>query len=186
MDEGEALKEGGGDVIEEGLSPEQFREERHRAGRAAVYGLAATGAMTLVMIVGLIRHGPAAFRPFPVEIMSRLLPHWNPMPLAIATTLAHFGYGAAAGVAFSYLARPMSVGRGLAYALGLWIVMQVTFVPIFYSHHIEFGLGRGDPWSALFMLLLHAVYGGVLGWLGARDEQMHHAAFDALDRLRVA
>ncbi|HXJ20316.1 MAG TPA: hypothetical protein VMT03_08785 [Polyangia bacterium] len=186
MEEGETMEEGMGDPIDEGLSPEQFRAERHRAARAVVYGLAATGAMTLLMVVGLFRHGPAAFRPFPVEIVSRLLPHWSPLPLAIVTTLAHFGYGAAAAAAFSYLARPMSVGRGLAYALGLWIVMQVMFVPAFYSHHIEFGLGRGDPWSALFTLLLHAVYGGVLGWLGARDEQAHHASFDALDRLRVA
>jgi hypothetical protein len=172
--------------MNEGLTREAYREERHRIGRAAVYGLAATAAMTLLMVVGLFRHGPVAFRPFPVEIMSRVFPHWNPLPLAIVTTLAHFGYGAAAAAAFSYLARPMSVGRGLAYGLGLWIIMMVMFLPAFYSHRIEFGLGGGEPWTALFTLVLHLVYGGVLGYLGARDEQVHHAAFDGLDRLRVA
>ncbi len=174
----------GGPLIEEGLTGPEYHEERLREWRAAAYGLAATAAMTLLMAVGLFRHGPVAFRPFPVVIMSAVFPHMNPFPLAIVTTLAHFAYGALAAMAFSYLARPMSVGRGLAYALGLWIVMQVMFVPAFYNH-IEFGLGRGEPWTALYTLVLHAVYGGVLGWLGARDEQVHHVAFDALDRVRV-
>ena len=167
------------------METRQYHDELSRAGRAAVFGLAATAVMTLLMAVGLFRHGPVAFRPFPVEIMAGALPHWHPLPLAIVTTLAHFAYGALAGVVFSFLARPMTVGRGLAYALALWIILQVCFVPAFLNH-MEFGLGRGDPWSALFTLLLHTVYGGVLGGLGARDEQAHHATFDALDRLRVA
>jgi hypothetical protein len=172
--------------MDEGLNREQYVEERHRAGRAAVVGLAATAAMTLLMAVGLFRNGPAAFRPFPVEIMGRVFPHMNPLPLALVTTLAHFAYGAAAAAAFSFLARPMSVGRGLAYGLALWLIMQTMFVPAFFRGHIEFGLGRGEPWSALYALVLHAVYGGVLGWLGGRDERVHHESFDALDRVRVA
>jgi hypothetical protein len=171
--------------MDEGLNRSQVHDERFREGRAAVYGLAATAVMTLLMAVGLFRHGPVAFRPFPVVILSGLFPHLTPLPLAIVTTLAHFAYGAVAAVGFSFVARPMSVGRGLAYSLGLWIVMQVMFVPAFY-HQVEFGLGRGEPWTALYTLLLHGVYGGVLGWLGARDERAHHVAFDALDRVRVA
>jgi len=172
-------------LIDEGMNGPQYHDERLREARAAVYGLAATAAMTLLMALSLLPHAPAAFRPFPVVITSAVFPHLNPFPLAIVTTLAHFAYGALAAMAFSYLARPMSVGRGLAYALGLWIVMQVMFVPAFY-HHLEFGLGRGEPWTALYTLVLHAVYGVTLGWLGARDEQAHHVAFDALDRVRVA
>jgi hypothetical protein len=179
-------------LMDEGLSGPEYHGERLREVRAAVYGLAATAAMTLLMAVGLFRHGPVAFRPFPVVIMSAILPHWSPLPLAIATTVAHFAYGALAAVLFSFLARPMSVGRGLAFALALWVVMQTMFVPAFfigrhfYGHQIEFGLGVGNPWPAAFTLVLHMVYGGVLGGLGARDEQAHHATFDALDRLRVA
>jgi len=174
----------GGPLIEEGLTGPEVHEERLREWRAAMYGLAATAVMTLPMALGLFRHGPVAFRPFPVVIMSAMLPHLGPLPLALVTTLAHFAYGALAAMAFSYLARPMSVGRGLAFALALWIVMQVMFVPAFYNH-IEFGLGRGEPWTAMFTLVLHLVYGGALGWLGARDEQAHQVAFDALDRVRV-
>ncbi len=165
------------------METRQYRGELRRAGRAALIGVAATAAMTLLMALGLFWHGPVAFRPFPVEFSWRLLPAWNPLPLAVLTTLAHFAYGAAAAMLFSFLARPMSVGRGMAFGLALWIVMQVFFVPALYGW-IEFGLARGEPYSALFALVLHMVYGAVLGALGGRDDRQHHAAFDALDRLQ--
>jgi len=166
------------------METRQYREELRRAGRAALIGVAATAAMTLLMALGLFRHGPAAFRPFPAEFMWHVFPTWGALPLAIVATVIHFGYGAAAAALFSFLARPMSVGRGVAYGVALWIVMQICFVPVFMGW-MEFGLGRGEPWSALFTLLLHVTYGAVLGGLGARDERDHHVAFDALDRLRV-
>jgi hypothetical protein len=164
------------------METRQYRGELRRAGRAALIGVAATAAMTVLMALGLFRHGPVAFRPFPVEFTWRLLPTWSPLPLAFVTTLIHFAYGAAAGALFSFLARPMSVGRGIAFGLSLWIFMQVFFVPAFFGW-IEFGLARGEPWSALFALVLHVVYGAVLGAVGGRDDREHHAAFDALDRL---
>ncbi|HSS37212.1 MAG TPA: hypothetical protein VLT58_00440 [Polyangia bacterium] len=166
------------------METRQYNGELRRAGRAALIGLAATAAMTLLMAGGLLRHGPVALRPFPVEFALRLFPTWAPLPLAVATTLAHFAYGAAAAVLFSFLARPMSPGRGLAFGVALWMVMQICFVPALLGW-MEFGLGRGEPWSALFTLLLHGVYGTVLGVLGARDERVHHAHFDALDRLEA-
>ncbi len=166
------------------MESRQYNGELRRAGRAALIGLAATAAMTLLMALGLIRHGPVALRPFPVEFALRLFPSWAPLPLSVATTLAHFAYGAAAAAVFSFLARPMSPGRGLAFGVALWVVMQICYVPAFLGW-MEFGLGRGEPWSALFTLLLHAVYGSVVGVLGARDERAHHARFDALDRLEV-
>lgn len=166
------------------METRQYSGELRRAGRAALIGLAATAAMTLLMAVGVFRHGPVAFRPFPVEFALRLFPSWAPLPLALATTLAHFAYGAAAAALFSFLARPMTSGRGLAFGVSLWMLMQIMYVPALFGW-MEFGLGRGEPWSALFTLLLHVVYGTVLGVLGARDERAHHAHFDALDRLEV-
>ncbi|HVV16551.1 MAG TPA: hypothetical protein VHH90_05045 [Polyangia bacterium] len=166
------------------METRQSSGELLRAGRAALIGIAATAAMTLLMALGLFRHGPVALRPFPVEFALRVLPNWSPLPLAVATTLAHFAYGAGAAALFSFLARPMTPGRGLAFGVALWIIMQICYVPAFLGW-MEFGLGRGEPWSALFTLLLHAVYGVVLGTLGARDERAHHARFDALDRLEI-
>ncbi len=164
---------------------QEYKEEVDRAGRGAGWGMMATSAMTLLMVVGIIPHAPAAFHPFPVIVVHHAFPMLGPLALTIVTVLLHFAYGAGAGIVFSYLARPMSVGRGLLYGLALWIFMEVTFVPWAYGT-VEFGLGRGNPWSALFNLLLHLTYGGTLGWCGARDERWHHAMFDGADRLRVA
>jgi hypothetical protein len=163
----------------------QYHSELDRAGRAAALGIMATAAMTLLMVAGIVPGAPAAFRVFPVDVVHRAFPHLGQLGLTLMTLLMHFGYGAAAAAGFSYLARPMSIGRGLAYALGLWIAMQVSVVPWTYRW-LEFGLGHGYPWTALDTLVLHLVYGGTLGWLGARDELAHHVRFDEADRLVVA
>ncbi len=102
------------------------------------------------------------------------------------TLVLHFGYGAAAGALFAFLARPMSVGRGLAFGLGLWIVMQMAFVPLTYGW-IEFGLGHGLSLD----VGLRAGAAPLLterrsaGW-GRATICAHHAEFDEADRLRVA
>jgi hypothetical protein len=163
----------------------QYRAELSRAKRAALFGLMGTSIMTLLMTVCLLPGAPAAMRAFPVEITHHAFPGLGPLALTVLTVLLHFGYGAGAGVIFSFLARPMSVWRGLAFAFGLWVVMQASFVPLTYGW-IEFGLGRGTPWTSLFSLLLHLGYGATLGWLGERDDLWHHAEFDEVDRLRVA
>ncbi|HVV51862.1 MAG TPA: hypothetical protein VHO06_19495 [Polyangia bacterium] len=163
----------------------QYRGELVRAGQAALLGVMATAAMTVLMVVCIIPGVPLAFRPFPVELVHHAFPHLGLLALTLVTLVAHFGYGAGAGALFSFLARPMSVGRGLAFGLGLWMVMEVSFVPLGYGW-LEFGLGHGYPWAALYTLALHALYGGILGWLGAREDVWHHAQFDEADQLRVA
>ena len=163
----------------------QYEEELRRGGRAALLGMMATAAMTLLMVVCIVLGLSAAFRPFPVELTHRAFPSLHLLSLTLVTLLLHFGYGAAAGALYAFLARPMSVGRGLAFGLALWVVMQVSFVPLGYGW-LEFGLGQGHPWPALFALVLHLCYGATLGWLGARDDLGHRARFDEVDRLRVA
>lgn len=163
----------------------QYHEELDRAGRTAIFGIMATAAMTLLMVAGIVPGAPAAFRVFPVDVAHRAFPHLGQLGLTFVTLALHFGYGAGAAFVFSFLARPMSVGRGLAYGFGLWIAMQVAVVPWTYRW-LEFGLGHGYPWTALDTLVLHLIYGGTLGWLGARDERAHHSRFDEADRLVVA
>jgi hypothetical protein len=163
----------------------QVRGELGRAGRAAILGVMATTAMTLLMVVGLFPRAPAAFRAFPVDVVHHAFPSFGTLTLTLATLVLHLGYGAAAAALFAFLARPMSVGRGLAFGLALWIVMQMSVVPWTY-HWLEFGLGHGYPWTGVFALALHLCYGATLGWLGGRDDLAHHARFDEADRLVVA
>jgi hypothetical protein len=163
----------------------QVRSELVRAGHAAVFGWLGTSVMTLLMAICLIPGMPAAFRPFPVEFVRHVFPRLGPLALTLLTVPLHFGYGAAAGALFSFLARPMSLGRGFAVGFALWVVMQILFVPIGYGW-LEFGLGGGHPWAALVSLVLHLCYGGTLGFLGGRDDLLHHTQFDEADRVRVA
>jgi hypothetical protein len=163
----------------------QYRGELGRAGRAAILGMMATAAMTLLMVAGIVPGAPAAFWVFPVDVVHHAFPALGQLGLTLATLVLHFCYGAAAGALFSFLARPMSVGRGLAFGLGLWIFMQAFVVPWTY-HWLEFGLGRGYPWTGLDALVLHLFYGATLGWLGRRDEVAHHSRFDEADRMVVA
>jgi hypothetical protein len=163
----------------------QAMEELRRASRAALLGLLATAVMTIIMLIGSALPG-ASFesRLFPLLLMSHIFSHAAPFWLALITLIVHFGYGTVAAAIFSYLARPMSIGRALAYGFTLWIIMQVTFVPGLLGG-VEFGLGVGHPMPALYTLVLHLAYGVTLGWLGARDETAHRASFDEFSRLRV-
>jgi hypothetical protein len=163
----------------------QYQGELSRAKRAALFGLMGTSIMTLLMTASLLPGAPGAMRPFPVEVAHHLFPRLGPLALTVVTVLLHFGYGAGAGAVFAFVARPMSVWRGLAFGLVLWVVMQAAFVPLTYGW-IEFGLGRGSPGTSMFALLLHLAYGATLGFLGERDDLWHHAEFDEADRLRVA
>jgi hypothetical protein len=150
-------------------------DELKRSLLGAQWGLVATAVMTIFMAIGQALFGSRLGRPFPLLLMSRLLPHAEPGRLAAATIVAHAGYGALAGIAFAYLSRPMTLGKGIGYALFLWFTMQITFVP--WLGWGDFGLIHSYRF-ALYTLMLHLPYGVALGWLGARDEALHHASFD--------
>jgi hypothetical protein len=146
----------------------------------------AAAAMTVVMWIGALPRMPAALEPFPLLLTRHVWPAMAPLPVALLTSIAHFGYGAAVAVMFSFLARPMSVGRGLAFGVGLWTLMQIMLVPgLLGGMEFGFGLGLGHWLFGGYTLALHLVYGVTLGLLGARDEKVHHARFDELARLRI-
>ena len=156
------------------------RDELRRSLQGAEWGLVATAVMTIFMVLGVALFPARLARPFPLLLASRLLPHAGRGWLAAATVIGHAGYGALAGLVFAYLARPMSLGKGIGYALFLWFTMQIIFVP--WLGWGDFGLLHSSGF-ALYTLLLHLPYGATLGWLGARDEALHHATFDDFGRL---
>ncbi len=168
------------------MNDSQIADELRRASRASLVGVMATAVMTEFMWIGAIRTMPAALEPFPLLLTRHLWPGMAPLPIALLTSIVHFGYGAAAAVLFSFLARPMSVGRGLTFGVALWAVMQGMFVPgLLGGMEFSFGLGHGHWLFSGYTLVLHLVYGVTLGLLGARDENVHHAHFDELARLRA-
>lgn len=57
--------------------------------------------------------------------------------------------------------RPVTAAKGLGYGVLLWVLMGIVFLPF-----LGWGLfGTGvTPKIAVATLVLHLLYGGVLGW----------------------
>lgn len=101
-------------------------------------------------------------QPVPKAVVAQLFGSGLPKPLLMALAMGlHLGYGGLFGALLARGTRPVTIGKGLALGIGLWILMQVTFLPF---------LGWGvfgtaiTPKIAGATLVLHLVYGGLLGW----------------------
>jgi Family of unknown function (DUF6789) len=140
------------------------------AKRGFLYGLLATLGMTAIMLLGV----GTGLSPMPSPIPIALA-HWAlgdlPKPtLVIAGMIAHFLYGGVAGaVLFAALRERVGLLWGLAFGVLLWIGMQLIFLPL-----LGWGLfgGAVTPRIALATLVLHLVYGAILGWGGLRARQL--------------
>ena len=86
-----------------------------------------------------------------------------PMPVLVGVgMLAHFLYGGLAGTIFALLVKNrVNLWLGFAWGLFLWLGMQLIFRPLLRWG--AFG-SAVTPKIAVATLLLHLVYGGVLGW----------------------
>ena len=119
---------------------------------------------------------------FPILIVGRLLGHSSGVALGVTSVAAQLIYGSFMGIVFAFLASPMTYAKGFAVGVLLWFILQIEFIP--WLGWGDFGFERGGA-ALLYTLFLHLIYGGVLGWLGSRDETAHTAHFDGLGRLVV-
>ncbi|HEY3081145.1 MAG TPA: DUF6789 family protein [Chloroflexota bacterium] len=91
--------------------------------------------------------------------------------LALALLL-HFGVGIALGLVYAAFVEPRLDGpgwrRGVLFALVPWALSLVFFLPLVGGGLFGLGLGAG-PLPIIGNLILHLVYGAVLGWVYARD-----------------
>jgi len=91
--------------------------------------------------------------------------------LALALLL-HFGVGIALGLVYAAFVEPRLQGpgwrRGVLFALIPWALSLVLFLPLVGGGLLGLGLGAG-PLPIVGNLILHLVYGAVLGWVYARD-----------------
>lgn len=83
----------------------------------------------------------------------------------------HLGYGAFWGGVLAALTRRITIVRGLALGVALWLIMQVVVLPF-----LGWGLfgAAQKPKIALATLVLHLMYGGVLGALAGRRGTAGH------------
>jgi Family of unknown function (DUF6789) len=138
-----------------------------RIRRGLLAGLLATLAMTVVMLAGSATGFSPIPRPIPIALLAWAVRGALPRPALLAGgMLAHFAYGGLAGALFAWtLRRYANVWSGLAFGVLLWLGMGLLWLPLL--HWGRFG-ALVHPGIGAATLLLHLVYGGVLGWLCAR------------------
>ena len=109
--------------------------------------------------------------PSPIPVA---LAHWAlgnlPKPVLMITGgIAHFLYGGVAGaVLFTVLRERVNVLWGMGFGVLLWIGMQIIFLPL-----LGWGLfgSAVTPRIAVATLVLHLIYGAILGWGGMRGRR---------------
>lgn len=130
-----------------------------------IYGLSATLAMTVIMLLATVTGVSPMPAPVPVALVKTVLGAIPKPALMILGLIAHFIYGGLAGSVFVRLFKKSFQMNGFLWGVILWLIMQVLFLPI---------LGWGLFGSALTLkiavatLVLHLIYGGTLGFSLAR------------------
>jgi hypothetical protein len=126
------------------------------------YGLLATLGMTLIMLTGTALQLSPMPAPVPIAL-ARWALGALPMPaLVILGMLAHFLYGGVAGSILAWLLKNrVNIWLGFGWGVLLWLGMELVFLPL-----LGWGLFGSaiTPKIAVATLILHLIYGGILGW----------------------
>lgn len=118
--------------------------------------------MSVLMLLAVVSGLSPMPQPIPKAVVAQFFGSSIPKSLLMALAVGlHLGYGGLFGALLARIARPVTIGRGVTLGVALWGLMQVTFLPF-----LGWGLfGTAiTPKIAVATLVLHLVYGGVLGW----------------------
>lgn len=127
------------------------------------WAVLATVGMSALMLIGTKAGLSPMPKPIPAAILGKLGGAALPKPAMMGlAALAHLTYGGIWGGVLAVRVRPITVKVGLALGLGLWLLMQIAVLPF-----LGWGLFGASvtPAIAGATLLLHLVYGGLLGGL---------------------
>ena len=141
--------------------------ETRRLAAGFGWGLVATLAMSIVMVIGFVTGVSPMPKPIPAAIVGKVvggvlgggIPHPAIIVLAVAS---HFAYGGFWGAVLAALTRPVTLWKGLGLGIFLWLLMGMVALP-FLGWGL-FGLGI-TPQIVVATLVLHLVYGATLGLL---------------------
>lgn len=129
-------------------------------------GVAATIAMSAVMLVGMATGLAPMPQPIPLAIAEGVLGTAVPqLVLMIVGVTSHLVYGGFWAGLLATGTQKITLVRGLLLGIGLWLLMQVLVLPL---------LGWGffgaavTPKIAVGTLVLHLIYGLALGVLASR------------------
>lgn len=118
--------------------------------------------MSILMLLALVSGMSPMPQPVPKAVVGHLFGRGFPKPAMMALAVGlHLSYGGVFGAVLARVYRPVTVQKGIALGIGLWALMQVTFLP--FLGWGPFGVAV-TPKIAVATLVLHLVYGGMLGW----------------------
>jgi hypothetical protein len=143
-------------------SGEETQATSRRLTAGFGWGVVATLAMSVLMILGVTTGVSPMPSPIPEAIVSEVL-GGAPQPIILLLAASsHLVYGGIWGAILTALPRPVTIWKGVSLGVILWLVMQVSVLPF-----VGWGLfGAGiTPKIAGATLILHLVYGATLGWL---------------------
>ncbi len=137
--------------------------------RGAGYGALATFVMTLIMLAGMGTGVAPMPEPIPKALaelfLGLLIGNAASSVVVVTAIVAHLGYGITAGSVFAILFYyDFSWKTGLLWGVILWGVMQVAVLPLIGWGFFGVGITGFPPKIAVGTLILHLVYGGILGW----------------------
>lgn len=137
--------------------------EEARFWKGFAWGIVATLVMSAFMLAGIVTGVSPMPKPIPAAILGKILGGAAPKPAVIGlAALAHLGYGGVWGGILARWTKPVTVAKGLGLGIGLWLLMQLVVLP-FLGWGV-FGTAL-TPKIAVATLVLHLIYGVVLGWL---------------------
>lgn len=134
---------------------------RDRTLDGFVWGIAATLAMSVLMVAGTVTGMSPIPEPIPKAIVLTIVgSSLPPLVLMGLSVGAHLTYGGLFGAALGTAVDEPGVVGGVALGIGLWAILGVVFLPL-----VGWGLfGTGvTPRIAVATLVLHLIYGVVLG-----------------------
>ncbi len=133
------------------------------------WGVLATIGMSILMIIAKVTGISPMPKPIPLAIVAKIFGKQTAMPvLMILGIVSHLAYGGTWGAVLSAVAKPVTLFKGILLGAALWLIMQLVVLP-FLGWGI-FGIAI-TPKIAIATLVLHLVYGSILGWGLARKNR---------------
>lgn len=147
-------------------SPPPVHDLAHGALRGAVAAMAMTGMRTFTENAGIVGQAP------PQAIVRQRIPGMRRSLGArprrrVLEEVFHWTYGAAGGVAYAALPRPLRAHRwaGPAYGLAIWLSFEAGIAPLLGLKQA----GEARPAERAALAVDHLLYGLILSE-GRRDE----------------
>ncbi|MFQ5899895.1 MAG: hypothetical protein ACE5JN_16850, partial [Candidatus Methylomirabilia bacterium] len=119
--------------------------------------------MSIPMIIGKATGVAPMPEPIPKAIVTTILGKGVPIPLVMLLAAgSHLVYGGIWAALMTQVTNRVTIGKGLGLGVALWLLMQLAVLPF---------IGWGPFGSAITTkiavatLVLHFIYGGLVGWL---------------------